>query len=331
MPEPFWEVTATFAHPDGNFEAEHTTDKFWKKEEAEAAVANTKSPGTVKEITRAEEHAQAADAPQHHRLHHRRLQPARHHPLARDADRRGPLHGRLHLLSADRQHRLPEVARHQGAGQAAGRGSTTSRPRSSCSTGRSLEATRGKKETTDHPPIYPTQAVNPKRLEARSRGPPPGLRAGRPPLPGDLLAADGHRVDPRQHRDREGARPTAESGRPTSCAARSCSTRASPRIYTYARSADTEIPKLEEGQELDLEGVEMEGKETPPPPADQPGQADRDDGGARPRHQGDARRHHPEALRPRLRLRQPAGALGDGDRDVEGLRELRAAHGDART
>jgi DNA topoisomerase-1 len=37
-------------------------------------------------------------------------------------------------------------------------------------------------------------------------------------------------------------------------------------IYTYARSADTEIPKLSEGQKLDLEGVEMEGKETPPPP-----------------------------------------------------------------
>jgi DNA topoisomerase-1 len=37
-------------------------------------------------------------------------------------------------------------------------------------------------------------------------------------------------------------------------------------IYTYARSADTEIPKLEEGQELVLEGVEIEGKETPPPP-----------------------------------------------------------------
>src|SRR5947207_15140608 len=34
--------------------------------------------------------------------------------------------------------------------------------------GRSLEPTRGKKETTDHPPIYPTQAVNPMRLEARS-------------------------------------------------------------------------------------------------------------------------------------------------------------------
>src|SRR5215218_10694018 len=51
VPEPFWEVTATFAHPDGSFTAEHTTDKFWKKEEAEAAVANSKSPGTVSEIS----------------------------------------------------------------------------------------------------------------------------------------------------------------------------------------------------------------------------------------------------------------------------------------
>ena len=37
-------------------------------------------------------------------------------------------------------------------------------------------------------------------------------------------------------------------------------------IYTYARSADTEIPKLEEGQELAIESVDLEGKETPPPP-----------------------------------------------------------------
>ena len=43
--------------------------------------------------------------------------------------------------------------------------------------------------------------------------------------------------------------------------------------------------------------------------AHRPGQADRDDGGARPRHQGDAPRHHPEALRPRLRAEQPDRAV----------------------
>src|SRR5690348_550157 len=50
-PVPFWEVTATFAHPEGNFVAEHTTDKFWEEAEAKAAVENSKTPGTVKEIT----------------------------------------------------------------------------------------------------------------------------------------------------------------------------------------------------------------------------------------------------------------------------------------
>ncbi len=39
-----------------------------------------------------------------------------------------------------------------------------------------------------------------------------------------------------------------------------------------------------------------------------PGHAHREDGGARPGHQGHARRHHPAPLRPQLRARQPGGA-----------------------
>ena len=69
--------------------------------------------------------------------------------------------------------------------------------------GRSLEPTRGKQETTDHPPIYPTRAVNPKRLEAARRRT-AASTSWSPAASCHLLAADGHRVDPRQHRDREG-------------------------------------------------------------------------------------------------------------------------------
>ena len=61
------------------------------------------------------EHAQAADAAEHDRVHDRRLLAARDHARRRDADRRGPLHGRVHLLPAHRQHGLPEVAEHEGA------------------------------------------------------------------------------------------------------------------------------------------------------------------------------------------------------------------------
>ena len=49
--KPFWEVFAKFAHPDGSFEAHHSTDKFWDREEADAALAGTNSPGVVKEVS----------------------------------------------------------------------------------------------------------------------------------------------------------------------------------------------------------------------------------------------------------------------------------------
>src|ERR671914_3159326 len=50
VPKPFWELFARFEHPDGSFETHHETDKFWKRAEADAAVAGTKSPGVVSEV-----------------------------------------------------------------------------------------------------------------------------------------------------------------------------------------------------------------------------------------------------------------------------------------
>src|SRR5439155_11250115 len=51
VPKPYWEVFARFAPPDGAFEAHHATDKFWESKEAEAALAGTKSPGVVAEVS----------------------------------------------------------------------------------------------------------------------------------------------------------------------------------------------------------------------------------------------------------------------------------------
>ncbi|MFN2612457.1 MAG: DNA topoisomerase, partial [Solirubrobacterales bacterium] len=121
-----------------------------------------------------------------------------------------------------------------------------------------LEATRGKKETTDHPPIYPTQSVHPRALDSRSdthrrvyelvarRF----LATFSPPMVTESTRADIH----------AGSEDYFVRG----------SVVVDPGfagIYTYARSADEEIPKLTEGQELALEGdPEMTGKETQPPP-----------------------------------------------------------------
>ncbi|MDQ2622774.1 MAG: DNA topoisomerase, partial [Actinomycetota bacterium] len=50
--KPFWELFAKFEGADGStFETHHATDKFWEKAEADAALAGTTGPGTVKSVT----------------------------------------------------------------------------------------------------------------------------------------------------------------------------------------------------------------------------------------------------------------------------------------
>src|SRR5262249_49742095 len=140
-----------------------------------------------------------------------------------------------------------------------------SRAATSLLDGRSLEPTRGKKEPTDHPPIYPTQAVNPKRLEARSEA---HRRVYELVARRFLATFSPPMVSESTRANIETAKGTAdaESGETYFVRGSVVLDPGFAAIYTYARSADTEIPKLEEGQELVLDGVDLEGKETPPPP-----------------------------------------------------------------
>ena len=117
-----------------------------------------------------------------------------------------------------------------------------------------LTATRGKKETTDHPPIYPTQAVYPGALEGPKRRVYElvvrrFLATFSPPMITESTRAD------------------IEAGSETYFVRGSVVVDPGyAAIYTYARSADEEIPKLEEGQKLDLDGEPwMVDKETQPP------------------------------------------------------------------
>jgi DNA topoisomerase I len=263
-PEPFWEVTASFAHPDGSFTAEHTTDRFWKKGEAEAAVANSKSPGTVKEIN-AKKNTRTPPAPLNttayttdasNRLG---ITPSRAMRIAEDLYMDGYISyprtdNTVYPTSLDTKELVTQLVAIDDF-KAAG----------FLLDGRSLEPTRGKRETTDHPPIYPTQAVNPKRLEARSEA----HRRVYELVARRFLAT----FSPPMVTESTRANIETAKGRADAEAGETYFVRGSvvidpgfASIYTYARSADTEIPKLEEGQQLDLEGVELEGKETPPPP-----------------------------------------------------------------
>jgi DNA topoisomerase I len=263
-PEPFWEVTAKFAHPDGDFTAEHTTDRFWKKAEAEAAVANSKSPGTVKEITARKNTRQpptplnttAFTTDASNRLG---ITPSRAMRIAEDLYMDGYISyprtdNTVYPKSVDTKELVKQLV-----------GIDDFKPASFLLDKSSLEATRGKKETTDHPPIYPTQAVNPKRLEARSEA---HRRVYELVARRFLATFSPPMISESTRANIETAKGTAdaESGETYFVRGSVVLDPGFAAIYTYARSADTEIPKLEEGQKLDLEGVEMEGKETPPPP-----------------------------------------------------------------
>src|SRR3954452_17468409 len=117
-----------------------------------------------------------------------------------------------------------------------------------------LTATRGKKETTDHPPIYPTQAVYPGALEGPKR------RVYE-------LVARRFLATFSEPMITESTRADIEAGSEMYFVRGSVVVDPGyAAIYTYARSSDEEIPKLEEGQELAIEGDPwMVDKETQPP------------------------------------------------------------------
>ena len=317
VPKPFWELYAKFEHPDGTFEAHHTTDKFWEKAEADAALAGTKSPGVVKEVsskrntrkppTPLNTTAFTTDASS--RLG---ITPAAAMRIAEDLYMDGFISyprtdNTVYPKSLNTKElvtalvRIPEFSAAKGL---------LDQPE--------LVATRGKKETTDHPPIYPTQALYPGALEGPKRRVYElvvrrFLATFSPPMITESTRAD------------------IEAGSEIYFVRGSVVVDPGyAGIYTYARSSDEEIPKLERGPGAGDRRRAVAGRQGDAAAvADQPGQADRADGGARPRHQGDPRRHHPEAVRPRLRLLEPADSHRDRDRALPGLPPLRAEDGDA--
>ena len=252
VPKPFWEVFANFEHPDGSFEAHHATDKFWAEGEAEAALAGTTSPGTVKEVT-ARKSQRKPPTPLNttafttdcsNRLG---ITPAAAMRFAEDLYMDGFISyprtdNTVYPASLDTRELVQQMVR---IGEFADGAFVLDGP---------MEPTRGKKETTDHPPIYPTQALHPGALDGPKRrvyelvvrrfiatfGPPMVVESTR----ADIQAgSEGYFVRGSVVVDPGFA-----------------------RIYTYARSSDDEIPALAEGQDLAIDGAPWSvAKETQPP------------------------------------------------------------------
>jgi DNA topoisomerase I len=250
--KPYWEVFARFQHPDGAFEAHHSTDRFWEKAEADAALAGTNSPGHVQEVT-AKRSQRKPPAPFNttaftteasNRLG---ITPKRAMQLAEDLYMDGFISyprtdNTVYPRSLPTRElvtslvRIPEFE--AGASLLDG----------------DLTPTRGKKETTDHPPIYPTQAVHPGALDG------PKQRVYE-------LVARRFLATFARPMAIESTRADIQAGSETYFVRGSVVTDPGfAAIYTYARSSDEEIPKLARGQELALDGDPWAvDKETQPP------------------------------------------------------------------
>jgi DNA topoisomerase I len=252
VPKPFWELFAKFAHPDGSFETHHETDKFWDRAEADAALAGTASPGTVKAVT-ARKNTRKPPTPYNttafttdasSRLG---ITPAAAMRVAEDLYMDGFISyprtdNTVYPASLPLRELVSSLARIEEFSAASGL------------LGGELKPTRGKKETTDHPPIYPTQAIHPGALDGPKRRVYElvvrrFLATFSPPMVTESTRAD------------------IEAGSQTYFVRGSVVVDPGfAGIYTYARSADEEIPKLEEGQRLDLDGDPwIVDKETQPP------------------------------------------------------------------
>ncbi len=252
VPKPYWELFARFQHPDESFEAHHATDKFWDRSEAEAALAATKSPGVVKEVsskrnsrrppTPLNTTAFTTDASS--RLG---ITPSRAMKIAEDLYMDGfisyPRTDNTVYPSSLNTHELVSSLVRIGDFAAA----------SSLLEGE-LKPTRGKKETTDHPPIYPTQAIYPEALEGPKR------RVYELVVRRFLATFAKPMIT-------ESTRADIEAGSETYFVRGSVVVDPGyAAIYTYARSGDEEIPKLTQGQELAIDGEPwMVDKETQPP------------------------------------------------------------------
>jgi DNA topoisomerase I len=253
VPKPFWELFARFEHPDGAFEAHHATDKFWEKGEADAALAGTSSPGTVKSVT-ARKNTRKPPTPYNttafstdasSRLG---ITPASAMRIAEDLYMDGFISyprtdNTVYPASLPVRELISSLVRVKEFSAAAG---LLDQPQ--------LTPTRGKKETTDHPPIYPTQAIHPGALEG------PKKRVYELVVRRFLATFSPPMIT-------ESTRADIVAGSETYFVRGSVVVDPGyAGIYTYARSADEEIPKLEEGQTLPLDGEPwIVDKETQPP------------------------------------------------------------------
>jgi DNA topoisomerase-1 len=252
VPEPYWELNATLKNGGDPFAVRHAHGRFKVEAEARRAHQNLTDTATVAEVRQ-----KSATRPPPTPFNTTGfltaaaslgISPSRASRIAEDLYTDGYISyprtdNTVYPRSLDLREVLGHLKRVEGAGPYAERLLASGE----------LSPTRGKKETTDHPPIYPTGYASRKALRddqwkiyqlvvrrflATLSGPARTLRT--------------------TLRFESGGEPLTTSGTVIT-------EEGWLGVYHYARRADEELPRLEEGDEVRVVEAEVLGKETQPP------------------------------------------------------------------
>ncbi len=251
--KPYWELFAKFEHPSGqSFETHHATDKFWDKTEADSAQAATASPGVVQSVTSRKNTSKPptpynTNSFQVDASSRLGITPKQAMNYAQDLYDDGFISyprtdNTIYPDSLPLEKTIASLVKIKDFAAAA---PLLDGP---------LKPTQGKKFDAAHPPIYPTHALYPSALDG------PKARVYELIVRRFLATFSAPMIT-------ESTRADIEAGGETYFVrGKVVLDPGYAGIYTYARSSDEEIPALEEGQKLSLEGKPwLVDKETQPP------------------------------------------------------------------
>jgi DNA topoisomerase-1 len=255
IPVPYWQVFADLGSSQGEFTAQHKTDRFLEKAVAESALANAgaATSGTVTEVKSTQKKLQPP-APFNTTAYTKAatalgFSAARAIRLAEDLYLGGFISyprtdNTVYPPSLDLREILTELKKSTELAAAAGE--LLVRPE--------LTPTRGKKQTTDHPPIYPVgvPGAGDKIDDAHWKI---WFLVARRFLAtlSDQAISESNRVD------------LDIGGEPFAVKGSRIVKEGWLGVYPYSRSRDEEVPRLEEGEEVKVIKVFDEQKETQPP------------------------------------------------------------------
>jgi DNA topoisomerase-1 len=252
VPEPYWELEATLRNGGGPFTVHHAHGRFKEEAEARKAFENLTNTATVTEVKQ-----KSATRPPPAPFNTTGfltaaaslgIGPSRAARIAEDLYTDGYISyprtdNTVYPRSLDLREVLGYLKRVEGAGPHAERLLGAGK----------LSPTRGKKETTDHPPIYPTGYASRKALrEDRWKIYQLVVRRFLATLSGPA------RTLRTTLRFESGGEPLTTSGTVVT-------EEGWFGVYPYGRRADEELPALNEGDEVEVVEAEVLGKETQPP------------------------------------------------------------------